>query len=132
MRETRTYGSVRGARGDARPYRDQSPCRHTLRWGLLRCARNDSRFTRAPWAITHTQHRTQTSPDSTKDQDPYSQVMPLRQISTHSAELQDWHQRQLRSIGGATRALQAMLGLDEVPRCMQLAVLNRALAGAQA
>jgi hypothetical protein len=25
MRETRTYGSVRGARGDARPYRDQSP-----------------------------------------------------------------------------------------------------------
>jgi hypothetical protein len=25
MRESRRYGSVRGARGDARPYRDQAP-----------------------------------------------------------------------------------------------------------
>jgi len=25
MRECRTYGSVRGARGDARPYRDRTP-----------------------------------------------------------------------------------------------------------
>ena len=36
------------------------------------------------------------------------------------------------SIEGATGALQAMPGLDEVPRRMQLAVLNRALARAQA
>ena len=36
------------------------------------------------------------------------------------------------SIEGATDALQSMHGLDEVPRHMQLAVLHRALAGAQA
>ena len=36
------------------------------------------------------------------------------------------------SIDGATRALQALDGLDQVQRHMQLAVLRRALAEAEA
>ena len=43
MREIRTYGSVRGARGDARPYRDQSPSQRNgmgIASGLRR-GRND-------------------------------------------------------------------------------------------
>ena len=42
MRETRTYGSVRGARGDARPYRDQSPSQCITGWRLLSCPLSSS------------------------------------------------------------------------------------------
>jgi hypothetical protein len=39
MRESRKYGSVRGALSNERPYRDREH-----KDGLLRCARNDEGF----------------------------------------------------------------------------------------
>ena len=34
MRESRTYGSVRGARGNSRPYREADPLLHLLTSGV--------------------------------------------------------------------------------------------------